>query len=163
MIRPGYVLGLFAAVGLYMASKTDQARTALELLASPRGIRNHNPGNIRHNSANAWKGAALEQLDKAFVQFTAPQWGVRALGRVLMSYERAGLHTVSEIIGRWAPPLENLTGAYTRAVAHELGVDPGASIDVRAQLGKLAAAIIRHENGQQPYAATDLQQWVNLA
>jgi hypothetical protein len=113
----------------------------------PRGLRNNNPGNIRHNRANRWQGAAVPQSDDAFVQFVDMVSGVRALAVVLKNYQRQGLNTVRKIIGRWAPPTENDTGSYVLAVARALGVDPDARIDVQAQLPKLVRAIARHENG----------------
>ena len=59
------------------------------------------------------------------------------------------------MIGRWAPPNENDTGAYVRAVAASVGVGADEEIDVHefAILRPLTLAIIRHENGQQPYRA----------
>ena len=89
--------------------------------ALPRGIRNHNPGNLRR-SADPWQGLAAEQSDAEFFQFASAKWGIRALARTLIAYQdRVGLKTIKQMIGRWAPPNENDTGAYVRAV--------GASVD----------------------------------
>lgn len=128
-----------------------------------RGIRNNNPGNIR-KSADKWQGLSPEQTDAAFFQFVAPQWGVRALGKVLLNYRRKyGLATVRDIINRWAPPVENDTSAYVNFVARRLGVAPDAIIDVDARLPELAAAIIRHENsGTIPYTQAQIETWVRL-
>ncbi|MFI3272941.1 MAG: structural protein, partial [Pseudomonadota bacterium] len=52
----------------------------------PRGIRNHNPGNIRHG--DDWQGLRDTQTDKNFCQFVSPEFGIRALARVLMNYEK---------------------------------------------------------------------------
>ena len=85
-----------------------------------RGIRNNNPLNIRH-SADQWQGARAEQTDKVFVQFTSMAYGYRAAWKVLDTYcltfkrERKA-YNVRNIIGRWAPPTENNTGAYVRSV-----------------------------------------------
>ena len=48
----------------------------------PRGIRNNNPGNIRHG-AN-WQGLNPKgrDIDSAFCVFTAPIYGIRALAKV---------------------------------------------------------------------------------
>ena len=164
--------GLLTALGgvslLYVLSRTDKGATVVAratdaaLSRLPRGIRNNNPGNIRHNKANAWMGQSDLQTDPDFVQFTNPQYGVRALGRILTTYSNAParLNTVRDLIGRWAPSTENNTANYIKAVSRELAVDPQQVIDVREYLPRLASAIIRHENGQQPYSPTDLQQWV---
>lgn len=126
-----------------------------------RGIRNNNPGNIRHGAQ--WQGMAPEQTDASFVQFTDAKYGIRAIARILLSYERQGLNTVRGIINRWAPPVENNTDAYVAAVAHDchLGIDE--PMDVQALLGPLVAAIIQHENGSQPYSLETIAQGVALA
>ena len=91
-----------------------------------RGIRNNNPLNIRH-SADCWQGARMEQTDKAFVQFETMAYGYRAAWKVLDTYcltfkrERKA-YNVRNIIGRWAPPTENDTDAYVRAVVKLSGL-----------------------------------------
>lgn len=126
----------------------------------PRGIRNFNPGNIRHARSVRWQGMAAEQGDTQFVQFTSPRWGVRAIARVLITYQdkrqaRDGsrIDTVREFIERWAPPSENNTDAYAASVASALGLHPDhASLDVYDfdVMRNLIIAIIRHENGPGP-------------
>lgn len=70
---------------------------------STRGIRNNNPANIRRGCN--WKGLAKVQPDKDFCKFTTMTWGVRALLITLRTYVvKHNLHTVREIITRWAPP-----------------------------------------------------------
>ena len=120
----------------------------------PRGIRNRNPGNIRHGSQ--WVGLAPEQPDAAFATFTDHVFGLRALMVVLLTYyRRHKLDTVREIIGRWAPPVENDTGAYVDQVAKRLGVGPDEIVNPerRETLIGLARAIVRHENGKPPSGA----------
>jgi hypothetical protein len=91
-----------------------------------RGLRNNNPLNIRH-SANKWQGARIAQTDKAFVQFTSMAYGYRAVWKILDTYcltfkrERKA-YNVRNIIGRWAPPTENDTDAYVRAVVKLSGL-----------------------------------------
>ena len=120
---------------------------------TPRGIRNFNPGNIRHVKGTRWQGMSANQNDTAFVQFTGPQWGIRAIARTLITYQdKHDLRTIRQIIGRWAPPNENNTESYIRQVATRLGVSPDARIDVYDYhtMRGLAEAIIRHENGSGP-------------
>lgn len=116
----------------------------------PRGIRNNNPGNIRHSGAR-WEGLAQQQTDENFVTFTAPEYGVRALARILINYQvHHHLDTTEQIIHRWAPPTENLTDAYVRAVARAVGVNPADRVDLRNNrqlLTRFVDAIISHENG----------------
>lgn len=131
---------------------------------TPRGIRNQNPGNIRHSSA-PWLGKAVKQTDAAFVQFTAPKWGIRALYRTLCTYQRKhGLKTIAAMIGRWAPPNENDTGAYVMAVARAVGVPSDKPVDIVADKSAAAAlvkAIIKHENGSQPYTDAQIMEGIS--
>lgn len=131
----------------------------------PRGIRNHNPGNLRRSS-DPWQGLAPQQTDPDFCQFESAKWGVRALARTLIAYQdRWGLKSVKRIISRWAPPNENDTEAYVRAVAEAVGVSPDAPIDTHDYkiLKPLTLAIIRHENGQQPYTDSEIDAGLVLA
>lgn len=129
---------------------------------APRGIRNHNPGNIRHG--DKWQGLAAEQPDSAFCTFTAPEYGIRAMGRILRNYRRKyGLNTVRGIINRWAPPVENDTAAYVNHVAQALGVGPDEAFDVDAALVPLVTVIIQHENGMCPYDNATIERGVALA
>jgi len=117
----------------------------------PRGIRNNNPGNIRHG--DRWRGIAAEQPDRSFITFDSPEYGIRAMGKLLVNYERLyGINTVAGLIDRWAPPIENNTQAYINSVAHSLGVSPNEPINVKESLVGLVPAIIKHENGMQPYS-----------
>ena len=127
-----------------------------------RGDRNNNPGNIRR-SFDKWKGLSDAQLDNEFFQFTAPCWGVRALAKILRTYQnKHGLRTVRGIINRWAPPVENDTNSYAKAVAKACGVQADDEVDVNVLLPQLVQAIIHHENGYHPYSANDLAEWVRL-
>ena len=79
----------------------------------PRGIKNNNPGNIRHG-AN-WQGLNPNgrDIDPAFCVFNTPVAGIRALAKVLVNYKKIhGLKTVWEFISRYAPSNENQTIAY---------------------------------------------------
>lgn len=118
----------------------------------PRGVRNRNPGNLR--KGDDWRGLSEDQTDKDFCIFTAPLWGIRALVRVLLNYQRKRqLHTIRQIINRWAPPNENDTGAYVDAVTKHVHViaDSPVNLEDRVTMFLLVEAIIQHENGIQPY------------
>ncbi len=120
-----------------------------------RGIRNHNPGNIRHG--DKWQGLSDTQTDKSFCQFVSPEYGIRAMLKILRNYERKyGLNTVRQLITRWAPPNENNTENYIAYVCNAVGVASSTVIDVEntATMRRLVKAIIQMENGQQPYSDT---------
>ena len=131
----------------------------------PRGIRNNNPGNIRH-CAN-WHGLNPDgrKIDPAFCVFTDSIYGIRALAKVLVNYKKIhGLNTVRQIISRYAPPNENQTTAYIQSVAKQLGVYPDTIIDIeeRGVLTVFIKAVIRMENGIQPYSDEIIQRGIDL-
>lgn len=130
-----------------------------------RGIRNNNPGNIDRDGT-AWEGMAPDQsADPRFVVFAAPEWGLRAIARILLTYEAKGLVTVRSIVNRWAPSVENDTAAYVTAVAGQVGVDPDRPIDLRApaDMVPMLRAIIVHENGCNPYPEATYLEACRLA
>ncbi len=112
----------------------------------PRGIRNNNPGNIRRNSI-AWQGMQPAQNDDDFVQFISPQFGFRAMTRILRSYNNRGINTVRDIISTYAPSTENHTENYIKFVAEHLNVSPEAPLNVDAVMFELIQAITQFENG----------------
>jgi hypothetical protein len=123
-----------------------------------RGIRNNNPGNLRHGPK--WQGLAQFQPDRDFSLFVDMEHGIRALLINLRTYlQTHNLKTVREIISRWAPANENNTDAYVLAVAESLGVGPDQKIvgDFGQLLG-IAKAIARHENGADANLITK-DQW----
>jgi len=131
-----------------------------------RGIRNNNPGNIRWG--DDWDGLVpkSQRTDKSFCQFTAPEYGIRAMIIILRNYEKKhGLNTVRKIINRWAPPVENDTEAYVNSVAKQVGVDADKVIDVTDSrvMIPLLEAIITHENGSQPYEFAIFVKAIDLA
>ncbi len=131
----------------------------------PRGIRNRNPGNIR-KSSDRWKGLAPLQSDPAFFVFETPLWGIRAMAAILRNYQRLlGLKSIAQIIGRWAPAGENDTAGYVAAVSKAMGADSRTQLDLRnaTTLRALIAAIIRHENGIQPYDLETIDLAIDLA
>lgn len=135
-------------------------------MATSRGIRNNNPGNIDRNETK-WQGMSKDQSsDPRFIVFDAPEWGIRALAKTLLTYQsKHGLNTVRAIINRWAPPVENNTDAYVNAVAKAVGVGPDSRIDLDNYLTirPLVEAIIHHENGQQPYSDKEIDEGLHRA
>lgn len=89
---------------------------------STRGIRNNNPANIRRGCD--WMGLVGNQTDREFCQFVSMVWGVRALLVTLRTYVlKYHLHTVREIITRWAPPSDgNNTEKYIEFVEKAINV-----------------------------------------
>jgi len=133
--------------------------------ASTPGIRNNNPGNIRR-SDDKWQGLADVQSDSQFFVFTTPVYGIRALARLLINYQdKYGLRTIHDIICKWAPPSENNTNAYISSVVERTGFAVGQQLDMHDydNLKPLVLAIIRQENGQQPYTDQQVDKALVLA
>lgn len=136
-----YLIPLLVA-GLFMVSSSKA-----------RGLRNNNPGNIRYNPANNWKGQVpnSQRTDNEFAQFTKPEYGLRALYRLLNNYLSQGHDTVEKVIKRYAPKNENDTQAYINFVSSKMGVLPYQTI-YPFNLKELMKAIIQMENGSQPFS-----------
>lgn len=137
-------------LGIFEGAQAIAQDIVTTVKSGVRGIRNNNPGNIEL-TGDKWVGLSPTQTDGRFAQFTEMRWGVRALAITLKNYDRKyGLDTVRGIINRWAPSVENNTGAYVNAVAQAVGVSPEATIDLddRDTMFRLVRAIIAHENGR---------------
>lgn len=141
-------------VCLQLPSGDSQTQGAAS--APSRGLRNRNPGNIRR-SAIRYRGEVHPSTDPAFKQFETIAWGYRAIFVLLHTYRvRYGRTTPAQMIARWAPPAENDTAGYVRAVCGWTGLMPDRRIDTRnpAVMIPLAAAVSRVENGR----AADLRE-----
>lgn len=114
-----------------------------------RGLANCNPGNIRQSRVR-YKGEVRPSRDPAFKQFESLAWGYRAIFVLLDTYRvRYRLDTVRGMVSRWAPPSENHTEVYIRAVAEAVGIPADRPLDTRDRttMLRMAAAISRVENG----------------
>ncbi|MDC9603516.1 structural protein [Xenorhabdus griffiniae] len=135
-----------------------------------RGIRNNNPGNIDYNPANKWLGQiGIETGAKnpRFCRFESPEYGIRALFKLLRNYQanpKLPLHSIRKIINRYAPSVENNTERYIRFVAEKLGVSADVTISTQDKhiLFALAEGIIHMENGQQPYSPETFERTFEL-
>lgn len=145
-------------------------------MSTPRGIRNNNPGNIDYNPRNQWQGQLKPdpKIEARFARFDTPENGIRALAKLLINYRGKdgmpgvggpGIDTIVETINRWAPSIENNTGAYVQAVARAVGVAPDQVINIRdpRTLRAVVVEIIRHENGGNPYSAAVIDEGVRRA
>lgn len=131
------------------------------VLALPRGIRNNNPGNIRYTGTQ-WKGLASPATDGAFCIFTDARYGIRAMAKILASYQSRGVDSLPEIISTWAPSSENDTQSYILSVSARSGLSP-VGIVSREQWPQLIEAIIWHENGKQPYTMATIREGISWA
>lgn len=142
-------------------SLTDAANSLGYTLGinTPRGLRNHNPFNLRYYANIPWNGQVGDD-GGGYAVFDSDENGVRAGGHQLETYAKRGLTSVQQIISTFAPTNENDTAAYIADVSRRLGVDPQQPLDVYGLLPQLADAIIHHEQGVQPFSIDQLTAWV---
>lgn len=133
-------------------------------MALPRGIRNNNPGNIKISDTK-WQGKLNPSSDPIFETFTAPEYGIRALSKIILNDAKEGFNTIHKIISRYAPSTENNTNAYERNVATHLNVNIDDIIDTDdyETMYALVSAIMLYENGQIPYSDAVINKGLNLA
>ncbi len=128
-----------------------------------RGIRNNNPGNLILTNIN-WQGKVprASNTDGKFEQFTSPLMGIRAMYLDIRGDVRRGADTLRKLITRYAPPSENNTAAYIATVAKAIGKGADQTLTA-ADFPALLAAIIKHENGINPYPADLIRQAIAAA
>ena len=138
----------------------------------PRGIRNNNPGNIKFDGM-AWQGLDQPRHDGTFCRFKSPAFGLRAMIRILITYQDkrravdgSAIDTVREIIERWAPPSDNNpTESYINKICKDLEVDEDEIIDIHDyQVARpLLQGIVEFENGRNPYSENQYNKALALA
>ncbi len=141
-------------------------------MTKPRGIRNNNPGNVKR-SGSAWLGKvpSAQNTDATFEQFTAPVYGIRVIAYLLLKYQRdKGKRTIRALIsepGGWAPSnTDNNPAGYATAIARAVNLRETDTVDLFASdalLTGITTAIIKFENGQQPYSAEVIGEGVRMA
>ena len=167
-VNPWLWAALAGAVGLWLFSRTTKGSEVIEQsvtrvldMTQPRGIRNNNPGNIERKNV-VWQGMSADQSgDPRFIVFDSPEYGVRAMTRIIRNYMARGQRTISQIIATWAPPSENDTVSYVNAVSSSVGIGPNDPVQ-SWHMPALIAAIIQHENGDQPYSPEVIAQGISL-
>lgn len=120
------------------------------------GLRNNNPGNLRSAPNATGKNGG-------FSTFSSPLDGLAALSRQLQLYGDRGNNTLNGIIHTYAPKSENKTQAYIDAVSTQTGFNPSDRINLHSPevLETLIPAIIKHENGTQPYTRDEISKGIN--
>ena len=135
----------------------------------PRGIRNHNPLNIRRTAKDVWKGLADMQTDRAFCQFKSLVYGWRAAFYLLTRtyYHKYRLYTIRSIVSRWAPSNENNTEAYIANVSKLTGINPDEPLGIPSEKPSrwmmVGAAMAIQENGMESMDYFAMMQGWELA
>ena len=126
-----------------------------------RGLRNNNPANIIYDPTQTWIGQTGS--DGHFAVFDTALHGLRAAALNFYHYQtKHRLRTVRGLIARHAPGFENDTAAYIAFVAAQLGVGPDEAIDLGdpAVLSALLVAVVKEEDGGDPYDAQTIAEAV---
>tara|TARA_Y100000389_G_scaffold5658_1_gene5397 strand:- start:227 stop:1918 length:1692 start_codon:yes stop_codon:yes gene_type:complete len=133
---------------------------------SVRNVRNNNPGNIKINKANDWNGSVSNTRDKTFESFQTPEYGVRALNKVVDANIKA-TNNFEEFVNRYAsekseqdyfkrtgklkPHLQN----YAESLAQSQQIDTSTTFPKNLNKKALLRSIIRHEGGQESLSYYD--------
>jgi len=135
-----------------------------------RGIRNNNPGNIRHGEE--WKGLSKKQTDESFCQFIDIKYGIRAIFKILQTYKNNyNIFTICKIIYRWAPTEDNNdTDNYIKSVISYMNhkeknipSDYNEESEINDSNNSLfVMALINHENGECPFSIEFISSCKNL-
>jgi hypothetical protein len=115
---------------------------------TPRGLKNNNPLNIRHN-ADVFQGETKGN-DTSFKTFSTMSHGYRAGFVTLHTYLSRGWNTIEKIVSRWAPPNENDTQEYIANVEKWSGVPRDKQLGAAdgADFILIVAAMSYMENGR---------------
>lgn len=116
-----------------------------------------------------WKGLASPPADDdGYCRFTDPVWGIRAIVMdLLKDFSRDNQKTIRELITEFAPPAyNNPTNSYIDWVAEWMTKKLGYAVDADQELDldrfdvmyAMIEAIIRFENGQQPYSQSTISK-----
>ena len=157
-------LGLKSAGGGVKLTEDTQRRIALGALPAaapanaasaatsnlPLGLRQNNPGNLRSWGSTPVLGG--------FANFGSAQEGLSAMAANLLVYQKRGWTSLNKIISHWAPASENKTDEYINAVSKSTGFGAEQLLDLSDPkvMSSLMAAMIKHEQGYNPFSQTDL-------
>ena len=130
------------------APATHDEKHYPEINWKSRGLKNNNPGNIK--VGEKWDGVTGN--DGQFLVFKSMDYGLRALTKLLLTYQnKYGLNTVEQIITRFAPKKDkNPTEKYITDVCKYMGVTRNQKIDLSNDktMLDLLNAMVRMETGR---------------
>lgn len=124
-----------------------------------RGFRNKNPGNLRDaNNKVGFQGPEGDQM----AVFASERDGLAAMSRQLMLDAERGKNRIDDYIRKYAPASENKTQEYIDMVSKQTGYGAYESLDMHDPevLAKLMNAMIKVENGAQPFSYDQIMEGV---
>jgi len=123
--------------------------------SSPKGLRNNNPFNLEYRNIG-WRGEL--GTDGRFSVFDTAQNGIRAgMINIHTKMTRDGKVTVRQLISTLSPSHENPTEAFISFVSRRMNVSPDQPLTFGVHIISLSKAIIRFENGEQPFTFDELE------
>lgn len=129
-----------------------------------RGIKNNNPMNVE-DVAGHWLGVVGN--DGRFPKFDTVEHGIRAgMVNYLQDFFVDGLTNLIDLGENNTPVSDNpgaKKGAYGKALADKMGIPPDQPFDILALKYDLAKAIIRNEDGVNPYNDKTIKAGVDQA
>ncbi len=109
----------------------------------------HNPGNIMRTKIT-WQGEIKDLSKDHRAHFKTSVLGYRAMTKTILTYyHKHHCDTVTKIITRYAPPVENPTQAYIQYVANEAGFTTWShlALDKEVVLFALVKSMAKFEQG----------------
>lgn len=144
-------LAIIAIIGVFILRSDSR----------PLSVRNRNPLNIRFNEGNKWRGQIGQS--GGFAKFDRPENGFRAGVILFRNYrEIHKLSTIEQIIGRFAPSIENPTENYIDFVASELGKRRDSEV-FEHEYPRLMIAMSTFEGGAGHWSIEQAEQGLSLA
>jgi hypothetical protein len=158
-----------AMKSIAQSAAQSKATSALSV-SGVRGIRNNNPGNLEFMKSDPFQGQVGS--DGRFGIYDSAENGLRALAKNLLAKQNQGFTTVKEIIEKITPPTRNggdnpnaVVDAYVQNAADSMGVKIDEKIDLnnRELLEKFVTAVVKNENGAQPFDEATIDAAVDRA
>jgi hypothetical protein len=134
---PGVVAGADQAVRSWDHAQAERERSWFNGRAR-NNLERHNPGGMRAPGQST-----------GFRSFPSDEAGVQAIARQLMIYQnRDHLDTISGIVSKYAPSMENDVKAYVGDISKLTGYGPSQHLNLSDPevLSKLVSAITKHEH-----------------
>ncbi|MCG8463425.1 MAG: hypothetical protein MI750_01070, partial [Xanthomonadales bacterium] len=142
-------------------------------ISAPRGIRNNNPCNLKDFGIN-WKGLSSPRSDAdGFCVFSEPAYGIRACAMdLLKDFNKDAQRTILELMQEFAPGKDsNPTKQYADYIADNIRTRTGLMVGIETELDlnrfdvlyAFIEAVIKFENGQQPYSKATITRGFVLA
>lgn len=152
------IFGLIcAAVAVWILAENTADAAEIDVSSVPEGIRNNNPLNMVFIVSDPYDGQVGKDSN-GYAIYSSWQLGVRAAGKDLTKFFNEGKVTTRELATAWST-----TGhpEYENYVAAHVGVSPDDTLAWPDDQLAYVMAAIQFENGENPYAQSDVQAALN--